>query len=208
MSLEIERKYLDVDLEAAASRLRAEGATSLGARFETNIIFDRSGGELRERGELLRLRLSEWRYKTEARLTYKGVALAAEDPTLKAREELEVVVSDFAATKAMLERLGYATAAVYEKKREEWRYSLASGSRVTVDLDEVPFCRAVELEGEKADIDAAARRLGLDKYQSSAKTYHDLHWDWLLARGEEARPGFVFEPAIRARLRTLLDPKI
>ena len=77
---------------------------------------------------------------------------------MRARLELEVVVSDFATTQRLLEALGYQISLVYEKYR-----SIYELQRVHVTLDEMPFGAFVELEGpDGATIQAVAQRLGLD----------------------------------------------
>ena len=55
MALEVERKFLDVDLDDLRNRLREQGAHCLGAHFEANTVFDTPEGDLFSSGRLLRL---------------------------------------------------------------------------------------------------------------------------------------------------------
>lgn len=199
MALEIERKYPGVNLRETAERLKILGAVSLGQRFETNLVFDYPDRSLYKSGRLLRLRLNEWPNRSECVLTVKAPAKNADD-TIKVREELETVTGDFAATRAILEKLGYEVVAIYEKAREEWRLSFGPGE-ADVALDRTPFCEAVEIEAEKRDIEKAAAALGLDKSAGASNTYHDLHREWLRERGLPPVLGFEFEPGERERLR-------
>jgi adenylate cyclase class 2 len=87
----------------------------------------------------------------------------------------------------ILEGLGYAMAARYEKIRECWRFNA-----VEVCLDVLPFVTAVELEGEPARLSQAAALLGLDKRMASIKNYHDLHQDWRRRHNMPFERSFVF----------------
>ncbi len=71
---------------------------------------------------------------------------------------------------------------------------------VNVDLDILPFCEAVEIEGEPAAIDAAALLLGLDKLETSIKSYHYLHTAWRREKGLMPALDFVFPKARRHAL--------
>ncbi|MDE5879352.1 MAG: adenylate cyclase, partial [Desulfovibrio sp.] len=93
--------------------------------------------------------------------------VAAPAGDVKAREERELEVESAALMGGVLEGLGYLVVARYEKLRSIWRLAGLGPEHgeVLVQLDELPFCRAVELEGAPADIDAAAARLGRDKQE-------------------------------------------
>lgn len=197
MSLEIERKYLSPDFEAVRRRLREAGGESLGAHFESNRIFDRREGGFAEAGFLLRLRTQEWPDRTRCTLTLKMPSKAG--GAFKVREERECVVSEAASLRGILEGLGYEERARYEKVREEWRLPGA-----LVALDRVPFALTVEIEGDPAAIEAAERSLGLDKCETSTKSYHALHQEWRRARGLPPALSFVFGEPERMDLRAEL----
>ena len=59
MALEVERKFLDVDLDDLRSRLREQGARCLGAHFESNTVFETPDNPLFSNGRLLRLRCND-----------------------------------------------------------------------------------------------------------------------------------------------------
>ena len=165
MGLEIERKYLRVNLKNLRQKLEENGARCLGAHFESNWVFDTAAGELAAEGRLLRLRSQEWREKTRHLLTLKLPSAA--QGSFKVREERETEVADGAVLRGILEGLGYIVAARYEKVREPWLMNL-----VEVELDVLPFAEVVELEGRAEDITTVQRRLDLDNAEISTKSYH------------------------------------
>lgn len=197
MGLEIERKYLHVDLKTVRQALVDNGAHCLGAHFESNWVFDVAQGALVAGGKLLRLRSQEWRDKTRHLLTLK--LPAAESGGFKVREERETEVTDGAALRGILEGLGYAVAARYEKVREPWRMD-----SVEVELDALPFAEVVELEGRAQDIARVEKRLHLDNAEISIKSYHELHQEWLRQNNKPKQLSFVFDEAQKAQWRAVL----
>lgn len=203
MAFEIERKYIGARLEDVASRLQALGAVSQGFHFESNIIFDRPDLSLVHAGRLLRLRLMESGAERRCILTLKGRTIAGSRADVKIRPEWESEAADFQAMKAILLGLGYEPAATYEKGRESWLLELPGSGLLKVDLDTLPFCRVVEIEGPERALDEAGRLIGLDNLEKSPKSYHELHQDWLRENGLEPRTGFAFEGSERERIRHL-----
>lgn len=164
-SLEVEVKFYLPELQAFRERLLAAGAERVKPRlFERNVRFDSPGERLRFQFQLLRLRRDD-----RTRLTFKGPARNEAESEAKVREELEIEVSDFETTAAILERLGFPAQQIYEKYRETFRLDA-----VEIVLDEMPFGNFVELEGEEDAIRAAAGRLGLDWEQRILDNYLSL----------------------------------
>jgi adenylate cyclase class 2 len=152
-NLEVEVKFLVPDLAAIRERLLAVGAQLDKPRiYEHNIRYDNAWEGLLRKGILLRLRQDKI-----ARLTFKGVPQEEIQSEAKVREELEIEVSDFATTAAILERIGFEQRQVYEKYRETFRLGA-----VEVVLDEMPFGNFVELEGEEEKLREAADMLQLE----------------------------------------------
>ena len=177
-NLEVEVKFLVADFTAVRERLLAVGAQLDKPRiYEHNIRYDNAWEGLLRRGKLLRLRQDKI-----ARLTYKGIPPEEVQSEAKVREELEIEVSDFATTAAILERIGFEARQVYEKYRETFRLGA-----VEVVLDEMPFGNFVELEGEEQKIREAADMLQLDwdkrildnylALMSRLKEHHNLPFD-------------------------------
>jgi adenylate cyclase class 2 len=152
-NLEIEVKFLVSELVGIRERLLTSGAVLRKPRiYEHNIRFDNPWDGLMSQGKLLRLRQD-----SVARITYKGHPEKEVRSEARVREELEIEVGDFETTVAILERIGFERRQVYEKYRETFELG-----PVEVVLDEMPFGDFVELEGEEAEIKAAADLLGLD----------------------------------------------
>lgn len=153
--LEIEVKFLVPNLAVARSAILAAGGVLHRARvFERNVRYDTVEGSLRQRIALLRLRDDG-----QARLTFKGMPPDApehDQTQARVREELEVVVSDFAIMEMILQRLGYTPQQRYEKYRETFQLG-----EVEVVLDELPFGNFVELEGPADKLPETAAVLGL-----------------------------------------------
>ena len=205
MALEIERKYLGVDFAELSRALADAGAEDLGAHFESNAVYDTSDLNLWASRRLLRVRRQEWPGRTRYVLTLK-LPVDAPEGAVKAREERELGVESAHAMGEVLEGLGYLVVARYEKVRTVWRVAglAPMGREVLVQLDVLPFCHVVELEGEPEAIDAAAARLGLDKHEISTKSYHALHQEWRSAQGLPPERSFMFGPEEERRLRQQL----
>ena len=197
MGLEIERKYLHIDLQSVRQKLVDCGAHCLGAHFESNWVYDTAEGGLMGGGQLLRLRTQQWHDKTRYLLTLKLPVIHSGG--FKVREERETEVANGADLRSILEGLGYRVAARYEKIREPWRMDT-----VEVELDILPFAQVVELEGRAQDIESVERRLNLDNAEISIKSYHELHQEWLRQNNKPKQLSFVFDEAQRAHWRTVL----
>jgi adenylate cyclase class 2 len=151
--LEVEVKFLVDDLAMVRGRLTSMGAEAGSPRvYERNVRFDTAEEALLRRQELLRLRRD-----TRARLTFKGPSAAGLASEAKVREEIELEIEDFDRMAAILQRLGLNPIQKYEKYRETFHWN-----DVEIALDEMPFGNFVELEGQEAEIKAAAAALGLE----------------------------------------------
>jgi adenylate cyclase, class 2 len=153
-NLEIEVKFLEIDVPALQQKLAAAGAEDLGEDLLTEIIFyDKDLVWVKERHERTRfVRLRRTRGTTF--LTYKS-RMAADEYA----EELETKVEDIDKATALLEAIGLVAARHQEKKRHSY---VLDG--VAVDIDTWPQIPSyVELEGSSEDaIKAMAAKLGFD----------------------------------------------
>jgi adenylate cyclase class 2 len=149
---EIEVKFYITNLQRVQARLAELGAKVTQPRtHEANLRFDTPTSELAKEKRVLRLRQD-----SQTRLTYKGPG-AMLGGTLQ-RQEIEVRVSDFAATLALLEALGYQVVLMYEKYRTALDLEGAE-----VSLDEMPFGSFIEIEGEDPEtIRLVAQKLQLN----------------------------------------------
>ncbi len=161
---EIESKFYVRDLEAIEARLKALGAILIVPRgFEFNLRFDDSKGSLRPQGKVLRLRKAD-----DIRLTYKGPGERINGAL--SRTEIEIIVSDFDTAQKLLESLGYRVAAVYEKYRAMYEFGA-----YLITLDELPYGKFIEIEGESPEqISELAQKLGLKPQTSIPNSYQGL----------------------------------
>lgn len=178
---EVEVKFYLLNLAGLETRLIRLGADLHEPRvFETNLRFDLPDGSLTRAHQVLRLRSDR-----VARLTYKGPADM--DAAVSVRQEIEVTVSDFAATRRLLEALGYRISVMYEKFRTTYRFN-----GLEVVLDEMPFGNFCEIEGGDAPaIQAAAAALGLDWEARITESYLAL-FDRVNAASGRALPHLTF----------------
>jgi len=169
-SREVEIKFTIVDRRVLARKLRAGGFRVVHTRtHEFNTLYDLitpQGGELRSRGELLRLR----KYGSDWVLTFKG---KAEFTKHKSRIEQEVNVSDGAVMDKILRSLGFVPTFQYEKYRTVW-----SDGRGHVMVDETPIGDIGEIESTAKWIDRTAKRLGISQADYSTASYATLFFDW------------------------------
>jgi adenylate cyclase class 2 len=147
---ETEVKIHVLDFAPIIARLDAAGAVLASDRvFERNVRYENAAQTFTPHGIVLRLRED-----TRVRLTYK------EPPTLDnglmARYEAEVTVDDFDVMDIILIKLGFTPYVVYEKYRAT--YTLG---QTEVVLDELPYGKFVEIEGEPDAIHAALASLDL-----------------------------------------------
>ena len=165
---EIEVKLRVGDAQQAAATLIDHGFLVIQQRaFEANEVYDTPERALRTERRLLRLR----EFAGVATFTYKGTP---ESGRHKSREELETEVSDPAALRLILDRLGLQLFFRYEKYRTVYqRPNEPAGLAV---LDETPIGLWLELEGDPAWIDRTAAQLGFEQGQYVTESYGGL---WL-----------------------------
>ena len=151
MKAEIEVKFLDVSHDEMRDKLKSLGAVCEQAmrvmrRVAIENEFMRTGKDsfLRVRDEGHRVTMT---YKQFDSLSVDGA------------KEIEVEVSDYDATVALLEQTGLRSRTVQETRRENWRLG-----DVEFMLDEWPWLKPyIEIEAESEDaLKHAAEKLGFD----------------------------------------------
>lgn len=161
---ETEIKLYVPDLTTVEEHLRAQGAELVQPRvFERNVRYDDEQRRLTGARRVLRLRED-----TGVRLTFKDEGTPADSGPFS-RFEAEVSVSEFAAMEVILGRLGFHPYMRYEKFRTVYQLD-----DVEVMLDEMPYGRFVEIEGEAEAILAAMTRLGLRDAPQMTASYSAL----------------------------------
>jgi adenylate cyclase, class 2 len=186
---EIEIKLQVADVDRMRQKLRGLGFALIVERgLEQNRIYDTPQGELRQKGELIRLREFDGR----SVLTYKGPATVGRH---KEREEIEVAVGTTESMALILARLGLEPRFRYEKYRSEWQQAGQEGIAM---LDETPVGDYLELEGPGDWIDRTAEQLGYHTEEYVNLSYARLFAAQCAAAGlPEGDMVFPREPVLR-----------
>ena len=185
---EVEIKFVLQDVKDMERRLRRAGFRRKTQRtHEMNTLYDLPSGEMRSRGEVLRLR----EYGGHWTLTHKSRGRSGRHKT---RIENETSVSNGAQTEAILVALGYRPTFRYEKYRTEW----TDGSGHVV-LDETPIGNFGEIEGPPSWIDHITHTLNIPKDPCCTQSYGQLFMDWKRRTRNSARNMMFEETGRKAR---------
>ncbi len=162
--LEIEVKLPVADPKAFRETLIRAGARLEKERTsEDNTLYDYRSGELRKKGQALRLRQAG----RKTFLTFKGTPQKSR--RFKVRKEFETEVRNGKQLRRILSSLGLVPAFRYRKLRTVFRKGT-----VKVCLDETAVGNFAELEGERSDIVRFAKTLGFSPAQMIKRDYVDL----------------------------------
>jgi len=174
MANEVEIKFIVHDLDGIRNRLRELQFKEQTPRTnEMNTLFDR-GAELRNRGEILRIR----KYGDKWTLTHK---VKSKNARHKSRVETETTVADGEALEQVFRSLGFEPSFRYEKFRSEWR-----DGKGHVVIDETPIGNFGEIEGEPNWIDRVAEQIGIQERDYITKSYGELFSDWKQSHQSDA----------------------
>ncbi len=171
MAIETEIKFKVADVPGLGQRLQAAGFTLLTPRsFESNVLYDTPGRQMRARTEILRIR----NYGGRWTVTHKRMPddRPGEDRH-KHRIETETEVGDGNALAEVFRSLGLTAAFRYEKWRTEWQ----DGEGHCV-VDETPIGDFAELEGAPEWIDRVAAGLGIGPADYITLSYGRLFEQW------------------------------
>ena len=210
MATEIEIKLAIRDTKALQRALKRLGAKPRNPKaprmHEMNVIFDTPDGGLAKHGQLLRIRTETpapakkgVRSNVAARtvLTFKsppeelaiGDVGFRGDRRHKVREEIETELTDGATMQRIFEGLGLRGWFRYEKYRTTYvlpgRHGWAKG--LLIEVDETPIGTFVELEGQAAAIDRAAKVLGYSTRDYVLRNYLVLYMEECKRRGEQPK---------------------
>ena len=164
MAQEIEVKFLLRDRAELTRKLQELGAQRLYPEtFEDNIVLDRRG-ELRTKGNLLRVR----KFGKYALVTYKGAQTF--EGGVKSREEVQTGVESFELAIQLFDSLGYKPVFRYQKFREVWRVRESE-----LVLDRTPIGDYFEIEGPLDVIRGVAEELGMNMDAGIRQSYADLY---------------------------------
>lgn len=150
MKTEIEAKFLNVDFDGIRQRLEERGAVcTQSMRLMRRVIIETEA--LEAKNGFVRVRDEG----DKVTLTYKQV----DEDSLTGAKEIEVVVSDFDQTVALLSQAGLPQTSFQESRRETWKIG-----DIEVVLDEWPWLNPyIEIEGMSEEaVKQVASELGFD----------------------------------------------
>lgn len=175
MPAETEIKFKIADVAALESKLQSIGfKLKTPSTLEVNTLYDLPSGELRSKGEVLRIR----RYGDVWKVTHKTKGTAGRH---KVRAESETKISSGEQMDAIFRALGYAPTFIYEKYRAEW-----TDGHGEVVVDWTPIGDIAEIEGEPGWIDKIAHQLGVLDEAFISKSYAGLFQEWREETGSKA----------------------
>src|SRR5258708_7292271 len=151
----IERKLQALHAELSAERV-----------YERDLRYEDAQNTFTLAKRVLRLRQD-----TRARLTYKE-PLNEDAQESASRTELEITVSDFDITDQLLQKIGFHVSWIYEKYRTTYKLFDCE-----IVLDEMPFGKFIEVEGDEADIERVLKALDLADAHRITESYSDLFFN-------------------------------
>lgn len=173
---EVEIKVRINDLDALSLKLSAAGFQLVTTRtHEMNTLYDFSNGQLRSRGEVLRIR----KYGSKWTVTHKSKGNAVKH---KSRVETETELRDGNSLAHIFEAIGLSPSFRYEKYRAEW-----SDGKGHVVIDETPIGNIAELEGSPEWIDRTANTLAIKESEYITSSYAQMFAEWRMKTGSRAR---------------------
>src|SRR5258707_1973288 len=163
-NVETEVKVHVNDLSSIERKLQALHAELSAARvYERDLRYEDAKNTFTSAKRVLRLRQD-----TRARLTYKE-PLNEDAQDSASRTELEITVSDFDTTDLLLQKIGFHLSWIYEKYRTTYKLFDCE-----IVLDEMPFGKFIEVEGEADDIERVLKALNLADAHRITESYSDL----------------------------------
>ena len=151
LGTEIEAKFLNVDFDNIRTKLKSLGAKcEQPMRLMRRVIIEPP--ELEEKNAFIRVRDEG----DKVTLTYKQFD---DQTSVHGTKEIEVQVSDFDTTIALLQQVGLEHCSFQESRRETWKLG-----EVEIALDEWPWLDPyIEIEGYSEEVVRnTARQLGFD----------------------------------------------
>jgi len=179
MAIETEIKFRVADKSKLEEQLALLSFRLMTPRsFESNTLYDWRDRSLRNRREILRIRL----YNNHWLLTHKRVPdSGVGEDRHKHRVETETEVSDGKALAEVFSSIGLIPAFRYEKWRSEW-----DDGRGHCVIDETPIGVFAELEGKSEWIDEVTGQLEIPAGDQMTMSYGRLFEQWREQTGSNA----------------------
>ncbi len=195
MHHENEVKFRLQDPEPIRKLLKKLDAKNKGKFLEHNVCLE-GGAISREKGNFLRVRKAN-----KVTVTFKDKIV--EGKKFKNRREVEMEVPDFGKAVQLFHDIGLRDYWRYEKERETW---LLDGVEIVIDrLPELGYY--IEIEGTDDEIEATARKLGLNIREGITSTYHSI---WEEHKKQTKPVDMLFRnslPANKSKIKNSLSTK-
>lgn len=161
VSTEFEAKALNIDPDVVAGVILEAGGVHVADRLMRRYVYDIVPGD---KSRWIRLRDNG----TESTLCVKQIISAEIDGV----REVEIEISDFEATNALLGMLGFTPKAYQENRRSSWKLD-----GVRLEIDSWPLIPPyLEIEGDSVEqVHETAERLGLSADELTAENTTDVY---------------------------------
>ncbi|MBU4351238.1 CYTH domain-containing protein [Candidatus Parcubacteria bacterium] len=171
MQIELEAKFLDINIEELRSLLKKEKAVLVHReRLMKRMVFDYQDARLKKIGGWIRVRDEG----DKITLAYKQL----KDRTIKGTKEISLSVESFEKISDLLLTIGFNSKSYQETKRERWQLG-----EIEITIDTWPWIPSfVEIEGSKEnDLKKVADSLKLDwtkalhgSVENAYQAYYDV----------------------------------
>src|SRR3989338_8143446 len=109
----------------------------------------------------------------------------------KKEVELETEVGNFEVMSNILRMMGYAPSTSYEKYTTTIK--LKDKPEIHIEIQKYPFETFLEIEGDKEEIEKAAKQLGFDIKNALVKPVDTLFTEWRAIKGLPFKPCMTFK---------------
>lgn len=160
---EVERevKFEVKNFPPLIKQLKKMNSIFVGQAFQRTIRLDTPNMDLEKEGKFLRVRSG-----FENALTLK---IKRPNNRIYEREEIEFKIGNVENARKIFNSIGFSKEKIMEKRRSNWKLLNS-----VISLDELPFGKFIEIEGEEDEIFEISNKLGFDFSKRIIVTYWDL----------------------------------
>jgi len=183
-SIEIELKFKTSDEDILRIKNNSD-VIFLEEVHQKTVMFDNADKMMEHTDGRIRLR----QQGNNASLSYKRPLSSVGNE--KKEIEIETEVGNFEVMSNILRMMGYAPSTSYEKYTTLLK--LKDKPDIHIEIQKYPFETFLEIEGDKEEIEKAAKQLGFDIKNALVKPVDTLFMEWRLAKGLSFKPHMTFK---------------
>jgi len=183
-SIEIELKFKITDGDIARIKENIS-IIFLEEVYQKTVMFDNADKLMEHTNGRIRLR----QQGNKISLSYKRPLPSVGNE--KKEVELETEVGNFEVMSNILRMMGYAPATSYEKYTTPIK--LKDKPEIHIEIQKYPFETFLEIEGNKEEIEKAAKQLSFDIKNAIKKPVDTLFMEWRETRGLPFKPHMAFK---------------